>query len=219
MIKAVIFDLDGTLVDTIEDISAAVNAALQKFGFPKRESGEMHLMVGNGMRNLIGKAVPAGTDQAVVDACTAEATKAYAEKPAVFTRPYPGVDQLLALLRERNIPSAIISNKPHLLTTLVVDAVFPGHDFRVVQGEKQGVPRKPNPTAPLAIAAALGAAPEEVLYIGDSDVDMHTANAAGFRSLGAAWGFRGREELAAAGAQAIAESPEDALHFIEKRLN
>jgi phosphoglycolate phosphatase len=215
MFKAVIFDLDGTLVDTIEDIAAAVNAALASFGFPARESRELYLMVGNGMRNLIGKAVPDGmADQAVIDACTAEATKAYARKPAEFTRPYPGVERLLGALRERNIPTAVISNKPHVLTAMVVDAVFPGHDFRVVQGEKQGVPRKPDPTAPLAIASALGAAPEEVLYLGDSDVDMHTARAAGFFPVGAAWGFRGREELAAAGARAIAEAPEDLLRFL-----
>lgn len=216
MIKAVIFDLDGTLVDTIEDIAAAVNAAMKKFGFPERGSGEMYLMVGNGMRNLIGKAVPENvTDQAVIDACTAEAAKAYGEKPAVFTRPYPGIDRLLERLREKGIPAAIISNKPHFLTTMVVDALFPGYGFRVVQGEKPGIPRKPDPTAPLSIASALGASPGEVLYIGDSDVDMHTARAAGFRSLGAAWGFRGREELEAAGAQAIAETPADALRFIE----
>lgn len=216
MIKAVIFDLDGTLVDTIDDIAAAVNAALEKFGFPPRRREELYRMVGNGMRNLARRAVPEGVeDPEVIDGCVAEAVERYAEKPAVFTRPYPGVDELLAELRRRRIPSAILSNKPHPLTVLVVDAVFPGHAFRVVQGEKPGVPRKPDPSAPLAIAAELGAAPEEVLYLGDSDVDVHTARAAGFYPVGAAWGFRGRDELREAGAEAIVEAPLDLLSLLD----
>jgi phosphoglycolate phosphatase len=219
MIKAAIFDLDGTLVDTIEDIAAAVNAAMRKFGFPERNSAEMYRMVGNGMRNLISKAIPPGTAEAVIDACAAEATRAYAEKPAVFTRAYPGIDLLLERLREKGVPTGIISNKPHLLTAMVVEAVFPGYPFRAVRGEQPGVPRKPDPAAPLAIAAELGAKPAEVLYLGDSDVDMHTAAAAGFYSVGAAWGFRGREELLAAGAQALAESPAEVLDLFEARAN
>jgi phosphoglycolate phosphatase len=218
MIKAALFDLDGTLVDTIDDIAAAVNTALGEFGFPRRDSREMYFMVGNGMRNLIAKAVPPGTrDPRILDACTAAAVKAYAEKPAVHTKPYPGIEELLEALEKKGIPAGIISNKPHLLTELVVRSVFPDYPFRVVQGEKPGVPRKPDPTAPLAIAAELGAAPEEVLYLGDSDVDMHTARAAGFFSVGAAWGFRGKAELLAAGTRSIAESPAEVLEILENR--
>lgn len=215
MIKAILFDLDGTLVDTVEDIAAAVNAALAAFGFPPRGTDEMYRMVGNGMRNLVGKAVPPHVgDQALIDECAKKATEAYAEKPAVFTKPYPGVAELLGSLRERGLPSSIISNKPDALTTMVVDAVLPGWPFRVVQGEKAGVPRKPDPASSLAIAAAMGARPEETLYLGDSDVDMQTANAAGFLAVGAAWGFRGREELIASGASKVIDHPRELLELL-----
>lgn len=214
MIKAILFDLDGTLANTVEDIAAAVNAALADFGFPPRRTDEMHRMVGNGMRKLVERALPPGAAAAVVDECAAKATAAYAEKPAVLTEPYPGARELLAAVAERGIPASIISNKPDALTAMVVAALFPGYPFRVVQGEKEGVPRKPDPAASLAIAAAMGARPEETLYLGDSDVDMLTANAAGFLAVGAAWGFRGRAELEAAGAARVIEAPEDLLGLL-----
>ncbi|HCM27403.1 MAG: hypothetical protein A2Z99_02345 [Treponema sp. GWB1_62_6] len=215
MIKAVIFDLDGTLVDTIEDIAAAVNSAFAKYGYPPRLGREMYKMVGNGMRNLIKQALPqAVSDQSIIEECASAAIKAYAEKPAVYSRAYPGIDELLVGLKSRGIPSAIISNKPDILTRMVVDAVFPGHDFRVVQGEKPGVPRKPDPDSSLEIAAVLGAKPEEVLYLGDSDVDMLMAGAAGFFSVGAAWGFRGTEELEKAGAMRIIDQPVELLSLL-----
>jgi len=205
------FDLDGTLVDTVEDIAAAVNAALAALGFPMRKSEEMHRMVGNGMRNLIVRAVPEGTGPAVVDECAKKATEAYAEKPAVSTRPYPGVEALLDGLEARGVPFSIISNKPDALTRLVVDAVFPGRRFSAVHGERSGVPRKPDPSAALSLAALMGVGPEEVVYLGDSDVDMITAKNAGFLAFGAAWGFRGRKELESAGADRIIERAEELL--------
>ncbi|MFA6506557.1 MAG: HAD family hydrolase [Treponemataceae bacterium] len=216
MFKAIIFDLDGTLVDTIEDIAAAVNSALVSFGFPTHASGDYYRLVGNGMRNLVRNAAPVDfSDEAVLDACVAQAVREYAEKPAVFSKAYPGVPELLNELRARKMPAAILSNKPDGLTLLVVKAVLGNHSFSAVQGEKTGVPRKPDPTSALAIAALLGAKPREVLYLGDSDVDMHTARNAGFFAAGAAWGFRGSEELEAAGAQAMIESPIDLLKLLD----
>ena len=214
MWKAIIFDLDGTLVDTIGDISFALNETLARHGFPLRERDELYRMVGNGMRNLARQAAPPGTDDAVVDACAAEAAGLYAANPARHSKPYPGVVKLLETLWTRGIPTAIISNKPDKLTRLCVEGVLPGHAFRVVQGELAGVPRKPDPTTSLAMAATLGALPSEVLFLGDSDVDMQTALAAGFYAVGAAWGFRGRAELEAAGAQAIIGKPLDLLGLL-----
>lgn len=216
MFKAVIFDLDGTLVDTIQDIAAAVNAALAEFALPPHDARDYYRMVGNGMRNLVR--IAAGgklADDAALNECVESAIRRYAEKPAVFTKAYSGVEPLLRELRNRGIPTAILSNKPDALTTLVVEKTLFGHPFVVVQGEKAGVPRKPDPAAALAVAARLGVRPREVLYLGDSDVDMHTARAAGFFAAGAAWGFRGRDELAAAGAEHLVESPLDLLNLFD----
>jgi len=214
MWKAIIFDLDGTLVDTIGDISFALNETLARHGFPLRQREELYRMVGNGMRNLARLAAPPETEDAVIDACAAEAAGIYAEDPAQYSKPYPGVVKMLKTLWASGIPTAIISNKPDRLTQLCVDGVLPGHAFRVVQGERAGVPRKPDPTTSLAIAATLGVLPSEVLYLGDSDVDMKTALAAGFHAVGAAWGFRGRAELEAAGAHDIIEKPLDLLGLL-----
>jgi phosphoglycolate phosphatase len=214
MWKAIIFDLDGTLVDTIGDISFALNETLARNGFPLRQREELYLMVGNGMRNLARQAAPPETDDTVIDACAAEAAGIYAANPARYSKPYPGVPELLETLWARGIPTAIISNKPDKLTQLCVEGVLPGHSFRVVQGEQKGIPRKPDPTTSLAIAATLGVLPSEVLFLGDSDVDMQTALAAGFFAVGAAWGFRGRAELEAAGAHTIIEKPQDLLGLL-----
>jgi phosphoglycolate phosphatase len=217
MPSAVFFDLDGTLADTIEDIANAVNASLGKRKLPCFGIPEYKLMVGNGFRNLVRLALPEGLrTEDHIEELRAEASEAYAAHALDSTRPYPGIRELLAGLAARGIPRAVISNKPDPLTQKVVAGLFPGAGFAFVRGETPGFPRKPDPASPLDIAGRLGLMPGEVIYLGDSNVDMLTAHNAGMIAVGAAWGFRGREELEAAGADIIVEEPEDVLALIGK---
>ncbi|HET7838948.1 MAG TPA: HAD family hydrolase [Rectinemataceae bacterium] len=215
MHKAVIFDLDGTLADTLEDLARAVNGALGRRGFPLHPLDAYRRMVGDGFRLLVTRALP--EDQRLpdrIEELRAEASADYEEHCLVSTRPYEGVPELLAALHARGIPLAILSNKPHELCLRVVAGLFPGAGFALVRGEAPGFPRKPDPASALDIARRLDLPPSEFAYLGDSDVDMSTAKAAGMTALGAGWGFRGAPELAAAGAAAILGSPMELLDFL-----
>ncbi len=210
--RAIIFDLDGTLVDTIGDIGASVNGALAELGYPARTREELYRLVGNGMRVLVTRCLPekARTEERI-EACLALASARYAASPAALSVPYPGVQELLAELGRRGVPCAVLSNKPDPLTRPLVEAVLPGHGLRIVRGEVPGRPRKPDPAVAREIAAELGAEPAETIFLGDSDVDVLTARNAGFFAVGAAWGFRGRAELEGAGADQIIDAPMDLL--------
>ncbi len=215
MKKAVIFDLDGTLADTIEDLAGSVNRSLRRRGFPEHDFAEYKLMVGEGFRLLVERALPEGArDGRFVDEAAAEAAADYAERCLDMTRPYPGIAELLAALAERGAATAVLSNKPDVLTRKIVEALFPGSPFRIVRGETELFPRKPDPASALDIAAGLGASSSETIYLGDSAVDMRTAKAALFAAVGAAWGFRGEAELRAAGADAVIAHPLDLLEYL-----
>ncbi len=214
--KAVIFDLDGTLVDTLGDIAASMNAALAGRGYPTHARDEYRGLVGWGLRALAASALPPeARDEATVEACYAAALAAYLEKPTVHTRPYPGVRELLAALASRGIPCAVLSNKADAVVRVVVDSVLSAHAFCAVRGERPGIPHKPDPTSALDVASCLGADPREVLYLGDSGVDMKTARAAGFFAVGASWGFRDREELVRDGAEVVIDHPLELLRLLD----
>lgn len=215
MKKAVIFDLDGTLADTIEDLAGAMNRSLRKRGLPEHDFGKYKLFVGDGFRNLVVRSLPeASKSDALIQEIWFEAAAYYAERCLDMTRPYPGIDSLLAALAERGVGLAVLSNKPDELTKKVTAGLFPGARFGLVRGETADFPRKPDPASALDACARLGAAPSEALYLGDTAVDMKTARAAGILALGAAWGFRGESELRAAGADAILERPLDLLEYL-----
>ncbi len=215
MKKAVIFDLDGTLADTIEDLAGSVNKSLRERVYPEHDFAEYKLMVGEGFRLLVERALPESARKAeLIDEIAAEASAYYAERCLDMTRAYPEAPRLLESLAERGIAMAVLSNKPDGLTRKVVESLFPGAPFRVVRGETEEFPRKPDPASALDIASRLGAPCGETLYLGDSAVDMRTAAAAGFMAIGAAWGFRGEAELRAAGADAIIARPLDLLEFL-----
>lgn len=213
--KAAIFDLDGTLADTIEDLAGAVNRALSRRGFPVHGTEAYKLMVGNGFRNLVTKALPESErSEELVEALKAEAAADYEVRCLELTKPYPGIMELLSTLAGRGLPMAVLSNKIHSQTVTVVAGLFPGIAFALVRGESPEFPRKPDPTSALDVARILGAEPHDILYLGDSDVDMRTALAAGMLALGAGWGFRGAAELRESGAAAVLESPSEFLRFL-----
>lgn len=215
--KAVIFDLDGTLLDTLEDLGDATNRVLARHGFDTHPTEAYRRMVGQGIRILTTLAIPeGGRDPAVVDELQTELGTDLREHPVTKTKPYPGVPELLTRLAELRIPAAILTNKPDAVTHLVVGELLSSWEFRGVYGQRDDLPRKPDPAVALRLAEELGADPGQILFVGDSDVDMETALAAGMRAIGAGWGFRGAEELLAAGAHRIISHPLELLeHFAD----
>jgi phosphoglycolate phosphatase len=213
MKEAVIFDLDGTLADTIDDIAGAVNRCLARRGLREHDLELFKLMVGDGFRNLVTRALPESMrSPEYVEALRAEAMADYAERCLERTRAFPGIRELLSALAERGISLAVLSNKPDELTKKVIAGLFPTVDFAVVRGESPDFPRKPDPASALDSCARMGARPDETVYLGDSGVDMKTAKAAGFLALGARWGYRSEAELVEA--DALLEAPLDLLHYI-----
>lgn len=205
MIRAIIFDLDGTLVDTLGDIATVMNGWLRSKSWPEHPLEAYRQMVGRGLARLIQAAVPA-SESAHAETWYDEVFGAYEAMGIGESRPYPGVTETLQQLRDAGLPLAVISNKPDAITRSMVAALFPSIDFALVRGGLVGVPSKPNPVSALAAAQACAVAPCDCAFVGDSDVDMKTALAAGMMAVGAAWGFRGEAELRTAGAMLIISS-------------
>jgi phosphoglycolate phosphatase len=215
--RCVLFDLDGTLVDTIADIAASMNRALESRGFPAREMGEYPALVGRGLRNLARDCLPPGEwDAQNVNEVTEAALRFYQERPLVQSRPYPGIPEVLAGLSRLKIRCAVISNKPDPVAQLVIRGLFPPGSFDLVQGEIPGVPRKPDPSAAWDMLVSLGCTPRETILMGDSEVDMETARNIGCFPLGVSWGFRPPEVLEKAGAARIISRPEELLALVKE---
>ena len=207
---AVIFDLDGTLADTLDDIAAAMNAVLGRRGLPVHEPAAYRLMIGLGLRNLVHEALPvARRDDETIAACLDEMTAQYRRHLLDHTRLYDGVAELVARLRDEELGLAVLSNKADDLTQRIVAALFAPGTFDVVLGARPELPRKPDPAAALRVAGRLGVAPTRIAYLGDSAVDMRTAVAAGMIAVGVTWGLRDRAELEAGGAQLLLDHPLD----------
>jgi phosphoglycolate phosphatase len=221
--KCVIFDLDGTLADTLGDIAAAMNHALAARGFSALSLERYAKIVGNGMRNLAGNALPpqAG-DPGTVEAVYQDTMAYYREHPADHTKLYPGIAELIAELRGRSgrkseIKLAVLSNKPDPLTRMVVGRLFPAGSFDLVYGESPAFPRKPDPASTWDLITELDASPRETLFVGDSEIDLATASAAECSFLGAGWGFRGRQALLAAGAGRVIDRPGELMELLGLR--
>ena len=210
----VIFDLDGTLVDTLEDIGDAMDRVLAREGAPGHTYGEYRYLIGHGIRNLVTEALPAElrSDERVAR-CYERMIDDYGVNSLVKTRPYEGVPELVRGLRAGGVPLAIHSNKSEALTRDIVAALLDPDDFVLVYGARPDAPLKPDPAVALAIAARFGLPPARVVYLGDSLVDMRTATAAGMIPVGAAWGFRTREELVESGAAVVIDAPLDLLEL------
>ena len=207
--RGILFDLDGTLLDTLDELYEAVNVSLAEFGYPRRSREEVRSFVGNGVGVLIRKAVPEGTSEADYETCLAFMKEYYAAHSGGAT-PYPGIMELLYRLKERNIPMAVVTNKPDLPARKLVESRFPGL-FDVVIGEVPGRPRKPEPEMPLLVLERLGIGKEDAVYIGDSEVDIQTARNAGLKVVSVTWGFRDEEQLRALGPDWLIRRPEELL--------
>lgn len=216
MYKACIFDLDGTLTDTLESLSYSVNATLKELGLGQITDEQCKAFVGNGARYLIEKSLQAAGDEKLVYAD--EAMEVYRRIFKVnctyHVAPYDGIVDMLHLLKSQGIKLAVLSNKPHLQTVDVVETFFGKEMFARVQGQQEGIPRKPDPAAALIIAEQFGVAPEECVYIGDSDVDMQTGNAAGMETVGVTWGFRTKEVLIQNGAKHTIDRAEELITIV-----
>ncbi|MFW5730473.1 MAG: HAD family hydrolase [Desulfonatronovibrionaceae bacterium] len=214
MNNGIIFDLDGTLLNTLEDIADAVNSMLSGRGWPVHPVKDYGFFVGNGMPMLVRRALPEHVqDEDLIKKCIKEVREKYSRNWAVKTAPYPGVLKILDHLKQQDIPMAVLSNKPHQITLEAVRHFFPGSWFMRIQGAVPEKAIKPDPEPALELAAEMDRKPEQVYLLGDSNVDMLTASKAGMRALGAAWGFRGRQELLEAGAKYILENPLDLQEF------
>jgi phosphoglycolate phosphatase len=212
--------MDGTVLETLHDLNAAANRALAEFGFPPRTLDETRRFVGNGSRRLLELSLPEGTDGGTVDCVLAWYLPYYNAHANDATRPYDGIPELLAALREAGIPLAVVSNKPDRTVRELAAIHFPGLlETAVGENEAGGVRRKPWPDTLLAAAAALGVEPGECLYVGDSEVDVLTSARAGMDCASVLWGFRSREELEAAGAKLLFETPEELGEYILKTKN
>ena len=207
---AAVFDLDGTLLDTIDDLAYAVNTALTENGFPTHPREAYFYFVGNGARTLVQRALPQDVEKTVFETVYARYSELYEAHWNVFTKPYDGILELLAALRADGIPLGVVSNKVHARTLEVIDTFFP-NTFDAVFGNSPGVSLKPDPAGVFDALKALGSDPAHAFYLGDTGVDIETGKRAGIYSAGALWGFRTAEELTAAGADILCAAPSDAL--------
>ena len=215
--RAVLFDLDGTLLDTLEDLAVSMNTVLERHGFATHGIDAYKLFVGDGMENLVRRSLPDDfrQDTETVVACMTAMRAEYGRHWKDTTRPYPGIPDLLSRLAERDLALTILSNKPHEFTQMAVSELLSRWTFTLVWGERPGIPRKPDPTAAREMASLLRIPPQEFLYLGDTHTDMRTATAAGMYGVGALWGFRNADELLTSGARAVVQKPVDLLAFLE----
>ncbi len=215
--KAVLFDLDGTLLDTLEDLGDSMNAVLGRRGLPTHEMAKYKVFVGDGITKLAIRALPEALreDGALVADVVAEMRAEYAAHWAVKTRAYDGVPELLDALAERGVRMAVLSNKPDDFTKTMTAHMLPRWKFEWVIGDRGSTPPKPHPGSAFEIAANMGLEPREFLYLGDTNTDMMTATAAGMHPVGVLWGFRTGGELAASGARELIERPMDVLDILQ----
>ena len=217
--KAVLFDLDGTLLDTLDDLADSANGALAELGFEGHPVESYRYFVGDGMNMLVRRILPSDKlDEQTISKCLSAVKEQYSRRWANKTRPYPGVCELLRALETRRIAKTILSNKPHEFTVLTVEKLLGDFSFDIVRGVSDETPKKPDPAGALRIAEELSVEPAEILYLGDTDTDMQTANAAGMYAAGVLWGFREADELKANGAKILLETPLDALKLLNNEL-
>ncbi|MDO4289042.1 MAG: HAD-IA family hydrolase [Eubacterium sp.] len=219
--KGIIFDLDGTLINSLEDLTDALNQVMKRYGCPLKTYEEGRRLIGRGLKNLVFRALgaPLNQDEALVEEALALMKAEYAKRYVYKTQPYEGIRDLLRYLHVHRIPFAVCTNKPDAAAKKIVETLFEDDTFVAVVGQNEGKPRKPDPTQTLEVAAKMGVAPGECIYMGDSMVDYETAKNAGMLPVLCTWGFEDQEKLLACGDAIWIKNPlraADALKYGHK---
>lgn len=220
MIKAVIFDFDGTLSNTIYSIQYFANKVLEKYGLKTADTETFKKFVGDGAKILIRRLLTnsgAPSTGEFADKILKEYNESYDNNPLYLVRPYNGICEMLNALENMGVKTAILSNKPHDTVCKIAASVFESFNFDAVYGQRSGIPVKPDPTSVNMITEELGVTPEECLYVGDTSTDMQTGRNAGIFTIGVLWGFRNREDLVAA--DVIVETPSEITDIIGRKNN
>jgi len=213
--KAVLFDMDGTLINSVDDIADAMNQVLLQNHLPVHPVKNYINWIGDGMKNLVINTLPINKrEDTFINRCLEEMKTAYSDMWMNKTHLYPGIPELLTTLSERKIKMAVLSNKHHRFTQIITDKLLAAWKFDVIMGYKEGFPRKPNPTTALEIARQINLDPTFFLYMGDSAIDMKTAINAGMYPVGVSWGYRSTDSLVESGAQKIINKPNELLSII-----
>lgn len=214
--EAVVFDLDGTLIDSLDDLADSVNQALVMNGFPARGNGCFRYFIGSGAATMVAKALPGDArDEKTVEKCLGDFNSIYSESFNVKTKLYDGIPDLLDEISQRGMKKAILTNKPHTFTEKYVKDLLAEWNFEVVIGQRDEIPRKPDPSGAIRISRELGVGSSETVYLGDSGVDMITAVRAGMLPVGVLWGFRTGDELRENGARHLIETPMELIPIID----
>ena len=216
MIKGFIFDLDGTTLDTLHDLHYSFNEALRHYGMEERTLDEIRMGVGSGLKVLVDRCTPKGTDEKLKKEIGELYWKTYGENYDRSTRPYEGMREVMSTLQEKGMKLAINSNKGDEIVKKLIAQNYPDIDFVEVVGDTEGIAHKPDPQGPNFIIEKMKLKKEEVVYVGDSDIDILTAKNTGLRSIGCTWGFRDIETLKKAGADHIVQRPYEIIELLEK---
>ena len=214
MIKGIIFDLDGTTANTLEDIKDSLNKTLSDYGFKEKTSEEVRLNLGKGSLKLIADSLPEGTSDKMINKILNSYLDTYSNNYIVKTAPYDGIYDLLKTLQNRNILLAINSNKPDHLTKAIIKKFYPDINFVEIVGNRDDLPRKPDPAGANLIVEKMNLDKKDVLYVGDSETDVQTAHNAGLKVIGCLWGFRDLQTLKENNATYIISNPKEVLEYL-----
>jgi len=212
--KGLIFDLDGTLLDTLRDLADAANASLDHFGFPVHSIDSYRYFVGEGLHTLVQRILPDSATENDVEMMMKKFAEIYAGNWNAHSAPYPGIPDMLNSLSSAGLQLAVLSNKPHTFTKICVDTFLSDCSFACVYGKRDGIARKPDPVGALEIAEKMNLSVDDILYVGDTATDMQTGNNAGMRTIGVEWGFRERKELEQNNAWKIASTPAEVVTYV-----
>jgi len=212
--KVVIFDLDGTLLDSLDDIAISANAVLKKLGLPSHKDEAFKKFIGDGARMLMKRALPKNSDENTIKKALELFTEIYSQTIHENTKPYDGIYEMLESLKQKGYILNLLSNKPQQFTLKYYDKFFSQFDFAYVYGQSDEHPKKPDPTTALKIAKNLDVNPSEIYFIGDTSTDMQTAKNAGMKSIGVLWGIRDENELITNGATHIINEPKEIIDIV-----
>jgi phosphoglycolate phosphatase len=210
---SVIFDLDGTLLDTLKDIAETANTVLAEHGFPVHSPNDFKNYVGDGLLVLMQRIVPTNTPKYLVESCCRRFLELYSNTWQNNCQPYEGIIEMLDGLSSRGVSMAVLSNKPHAFTKLFIARYFPEQPFIAVYGQRQGIPKKPDPTVALAIATIQNVLPQDTLFVGDTGIDIRTGKASGMTTVGVSWGFRSVAELEKEKPNIIIHHPSELISY------